>query len=338
MRHRSALLRSLNGLLCLYKPPEMAISSVENRLKLRLSADLNALPVPVQPLETKVSHPPPNTSSELTVTTSPSLLIQNPLLQGPRFRPADIYLHFASPLCPFASGVQVVGIGRRGVRLAQLLERAQHIRVYRLTVQLGRSTLDGTADSLTALRTSWRHVSHTKVDRLCSILQGQHQQRMFELAGVTPHSHEAFLLASRGLVRPLPPARPAASEEPPPPAPPLIYGLRCVEFEPPQLVLEVHCVNETAEYLLQLVDSLGTRLKSSASCSSIRRLRHGHFVVGRESLLVKEWTLARVQENLEQCGQILPPSSLRFNQLNFESREPKAIPAFEKSKKLLSDS
>lgn len=39
-----------------------------------------------------------------------------------------------------------------------------------------------------------------------------------------------------------------------------IYGLRCIEYEPPNIELELSCINETEPYLSEFVAELGLQV------------------------------------------------------------------------------
>lgn len=125
--------------------------------------------------------------------------------------------------------------------LRDSLEKNLFIRVYHLSGTLGWTTTDNTAFSKKLKRHSFEHVGRADIDKMCGLAQNMHQWRMLDYAGVVPGSQEAYELLKKGLVKPL------NSK-----TPPLIYGVRCIKFEPPEFTLEVHCVNETYTFLRDL--------------------------------------------------------------------------------------
>lgn len=112
-------------------------------------------------------------------------------------------------------------------------------------------------------------------------------------------SQEAYELAARGLLGPQGKSVP------------ILTGLRCVGFEPPNFTLgkqsvdpagrlmsadllclvftEVQCLNETQKYLRRVVHEIGLELRSTAVCKAVRRTRDGAFGL-QDALLHHHWT------------------------------------------------
>jgi len=42
-----------------------------------------------------------------------------------------------------------------------------------------------------------------------------------------------------------------------------IYGLKCIDYNPPNIELELVCINETESYLAEFVSELGLQVKSN---------------------------------------------------------------------------
>lgn len=112
------------------------------------------------------------------------------------------------------------------------------------------------------------------------------------LCGVDMQSQAAYELASQGLIRP------ANSKLP------ILYGIKCVEFNNPDFTIEIHCVNEYEGYLKALIHEIGMKLRSSAHCTGIQCIRHSYFTIDN-ALLKKHWNLQNIIENMEQCNKIL---------------------------------
>ena len=72
---------------------------------------------------------------------------------------------------------------------------------------------------------------------------------------------------------------------------------------------EMHAINEECMYLKQIVSDLGYRLKSSAVCPQIRRIRQGQFTLDY-ALLRKDWHLEPILENMRLCRKFTKPDQL----------------------------
>ena len=189
------------------------------------------------------------------------------------------------------------------------LEKNLFIRVYHLSGTLGWTTTDNTAFSKKLKRHSYEHVGRADIDKMCSLAQNMHQWRMLDYAGVVPGSQEAYELLKKGLVKPL------NSK-----TPPLIYGVRCIKFEPPEFTLEVHCVNETYTFLRDFIYKIGVSVRSSAYCTKVRRIRYGP--IGLEHALVaEEWNLRKVCASIQQCYKLLLPPNMPKSEEEEEEEE-----------------
>lgn len=116
-------------------------------------------------------------------------------------------------------------------------------------------------------------------------------------------SEEIYEEASKGLVVP-------KSNK----TPPQIYDLRCVEFTRPFFKLELQSINESEDFLVNLIHNIGLRLKTYAICVQIRRFKYGPIGLHSDSLLQNEWKdFDRISENLKFTNRVLH----NFNNLNF---------------------
>lgn len=115
------------------------------------------------------------------------------------------------------------------------------IRVYHVSGEFGTSTENNFPDSLVIARANYSHVWPDKLTAVLSSMQASHQKKMFELCGVDIKSNAAYEIAKRGLIRP------ADSTLP------VVYGIKCVQFDRPRFTVEVHAINEHVKYLGQLV-------------------------------------------------------------------------------------
>lgn len=72
--------------------------------------------------------------------------------------------------------------------------------------------------------------------------------------------------------------------------------------------LELHCINETGEFLAELVHDIGIDMRSNAACVQLRRTQLGPFLLPH-ALLRKHWTLEHVLNNVGLCKSILSQES-----------------------------
>lgn len=295
-----AAFKRLNGVFCVYKPVGLTCSLVQKSIANRLVRDLNALPCyeyerqiqQEQGVYFDVKQPVPTTVPD-TLTD----LSEHRLVLGNRYIPSDIDVNFIDGLSKDSSGVLVMNLGKYTEDF-DMLSWAKYLRVYHVKGRFGFATHDYTPKGKLVERSTYHHITQGKLDKVCSSCQSGHQRAMFEYAGVRPNSQEAYEMACQGIIRP-------ESRD----TPPMLYGVKCIHFQPPDFTLEIHSINETTDYFKQLINDIGLKLKSTAVCSHIHRLRYGHFTL-KQALLRQQWTLEQIVENLQQCKTLLTPEKL----------------------------
>ncbi|XP_043188334.1 mitochondrial mRNA pseudouridine synthase Trub2-like isoform X2 [Amphibalanus amphitrite] len=304
-RRAADIWRRLHGLVCVFKPAGCTVNHCMRVLRHRLAADLNAVEEAryaavvdgrtaaagdsaslEPPLVDSASLEPPLVDS---ASLEPPLAGLNPrLLTGPALQPVDVRVARLASLGRHMSGPLLLGVNS-GARLAAALRDAgPQVRVHQVTARLGLATDTLLAAGRPTERAAYGHVTRGRLEAVLSGLQAAHQRLMFEHTGLPVNSQAAYELASRG------PARPERG------APPVIYGLRCQQFAPPFVTIEVHSCNESSQYLLTLVADLGRQLRTAAVTVRSRCLRHGPFHL-EHALLMKHWQLEHVQRNMRQC-------------------------------------
>ena len=298
--------KRLNGLVCVFKPAGCTVNHCMKVLRHRLAVDLNAMeeagfraaaelpapdPVPPESREAAVavSGPGPVPGPGQGPGPVPELTaLSRRLVTGPAFLPVDVRVARLASLDRHISGPLLLGVNG-GTRLVTALRQAgPQLRVHQLTARLGLATDTLLADGRPTDRASYGHVTRGRLEAVLGGLQSAHQRLMFEHTGLPVNSQAAYELAARG------PLRPARG------SPPVLYGLRCVQFAPPFFTLEVHGCNESGQYLLTLVADLGRQLRTAAVTVRARCLRHGPFTV-EHALLMKHWRLKHVQHNMREC-------------------------------------
>ncbi|VDP92395.1 unnamed protein product [Echinostoma caproni] len=331
---RFVLFRLLNGLAAFYKPPNTNTGKLISLMKRTLSEgsfrlgvlnsrlDYNAFPEESGVLRT-VLQPISESSKSMTVVTVPDIT-HSKFVVGRTFYPSDFMIYAVDPLADMASGVQVFGIGEDGVlQMATNFEQFSWLKTYHLTGLLGRASVDGTPMGATLLRSSWRHVTRPKLDRVLAGLQAQCRSEALLQAGLRPNTQTAYLALSGRVpgqdLRALTPRkaygelherdhllppweryRSLGAQSSGVPTPnrgleaeedrrqqaPCVHSIKCIHFEPPYFTLEVQVSCETFSFLVDLVASIGPRLRSTCLLSRARRVRHGR-ITTEHALLYK---------------------------------------------------
>ncbi|KZC07810.1 putative tRNA pseudouridine synthase 2 [Dufourea novaeangliae] len=215
----------------------------------------------------------------------------NPLVVGPRYQPNDFRLSATKLTGMDTSGVMVCGIND-GNKLAFKLRNAKCTRFYKVKGILGQATDNYFYTGKIVEKSTYKHVKHGHIDRVCSSMQSSHQRKMFELCGIDMQSQAAYELAVKGLLRPSDPNIP------------MIYTIRCVHFSPPEFTLEIVCINEYEMYLKTIVHDVGMQLRSTATCTQILCIQDGLFTLDH-ALLTKHWDLVSILSSISVSDKIL---------------------------------
>ncbi|XP_050309799.1 pseudouridylate synthase TRUB2, mitochondrial [Anthonomus grandis grandis] len=280
----------LKGLVCLYKPAEVTVRKMRNVFINKICQELNTLEG--RPLSGYVDIEG-NPSDKLTVTVKPNLA-DHPLVVGPRYQEQDLPVSWSNYLGFHTSGVILFGV-RSGTKHAKYLRENRPTRAYRVKGLLGQVTDNCYKTGKVVHKSTWRHVRRQNMDKFLSAMQASHQKKMFEMCGVDLQSQTAYELAVQGLIRP------ANSKIP------ILYGIKCIEFEPPEFTLEIQCINEYEDYLCQLIHEIAQRLHSTAHCTGIQCIRHSRFTL-EHALLMKHWNLTNILQSMEYCRTLLKES------------------------------
>jgi tRNA U55 pseudouridine synthase TruB len=294
---------ALNGVFCVYKPAGSSVRQLLHALRTNLSRELNQLPCRLARQRVVISeHKEVDSSNNLPAIKTEVDFSDHPLVSGQRYIEDDFDMASVDSLATGASGVQVLAIGR-GLSRLRLINQARYLRVYHVKGQFGLATQDFTPTGKIIEKTTYKHVSRARLDRITAAIQAGHQKQMFKSAGVDLQSQEAYDLACQGLLRPV-----AQSDKST--LGPVLYGIRCIHFHAPDFTLEIHAVNESSVYLMKLVHEIGIELRSTAVCTGLRRLRYGHFTLAH-ALLTKHCDARSITENIEFCRPIVTREVLR---------------------------
>lgn len=282
------MFRRLQGLFCVYKPSGVHWKLVRDTIETNLLKGLNATPSPPIPQEVRFL-PQPGIENEgpraLTLTaTSVPVLSQHPLVTGPEFQ--HIKVGVGHRLDAASSGVLVLAVGNANRTLSDLY-RMQVTRDYTLEGEFGTATDDFSHTGRVVERSTYGHITLDKMERVLMMLQGANQKALLTYSNVDMQSQEAYELAARGLLGPDGKSAP------------ILTGLRCIRFEPPNFTLEIQCLNETQKYLRKVVHEIGLELRSTAVCKGVRRTRDGPFVL-QDALTRNHWTAADVKQAIRR--------------------------------------
>lgn len=157
---------------------------------------------------------------------------------------------------------------------------------------MGTSTETNFYDSRVVEAAGYNHITENKLSRMVASLQASHQRKMFEMAGVDVQSQEAYELAQKGWIRP------AQNEMP------VIYQIKLIEYRKPFFTLEVVSINETEQFLGQLVHDIALSIRTHAHIVKLRCVRHGAFTT-ESSLTRDNWDLQSIVTNMGLCNKIL---------------------------------
>lgn len=291
----------LKGFVCLYKPPQTTARHMKDIFLGNLIEDLNNLPGRPPKPYVKIEG---DTTKPMKVSVIESYA-DNPLIVGPRYQMEDFKYHWAQYPGKKSSGVvlfalnQSALLGRENPDPDLNPEPLEEnpwphcVKAYHLHGKLGIVTSNMFSDGNVLFdKVKYQFIRPDHMDKILASLQAQYQRRMFQLAGVQIGSQEAYDLASQG------PIRPAELKEP------VVYGLRCVHFKPPDFTIEVHCIGEYEEFLIRLIYDVGQKLRSAAICTSVQCIRLAQFSL-EHALLRKHWRLEHVVENMEVCQRLI---------------------------------
>ncbi|KAJ8680739.1 hypothetical protein QAD02_016526 [Eretmocerus hayati] len=277
----------LNGVFIVYKPAGTHYLQVKGTIINNICRDLNRMEVR-----------PPNKYVEIEGETNKEMRVvvrdsyaDHPLVVGPRYVPEDFKLNGANLMSKESSGVLVCGVNA-GTKLVHNLKLSRLTKFYKIKGMLGQARSNDFSTGAIVEKSTWKHIKRHQIDHMCAAMQGSHQRRMFDVSGLDIQSQAAYDVAVKGPIRP---ANPMV---------PMVYSIKCVDFQPPEFTLEVVCINENDAYLKSLASEIGYKLKSTAHCTFLQCTQYGLFNV-KDALLSKHWDLQSILDNIQICREIL---------------------------------
>ncbi|XP_012275402.1 mitochondrial mRNA pseudouridine synthase Trub2 [Orussus abietinus] len=288
----------LNGVFAVYKPPGVHVKKVRQTLMAHLCRDLNSMKV----------RPPINhvyiegeTNKPMTVSVGPSYA-DHILVVGPRYQHEDLKLTSSNYLGSDASGILLCGVNS-GNRIVHKIRESRPTSFYKIKGTLGQATDTFFITGKIIEKSSYKHVKRIMIDRICASMQSSHQKKMFELCGVDMQSQAAYELATKG------PIRPADNNIP------MIYAIKCIDFNSPEFTLEVVSINESLQYLQSLIHEIGIELHTTATCTQVQCFKYGLFDI-QLALLKKYWNLENILENMKLCKNFINKNKFIMRQEN----------------------
>ncbi|VEN49202.1 unnamed protein product [Callosobruchus maculatus] len=289
-QNAAAMWNALRGIVCVYKPAEASVRKLRRDLIMKICKGLNEVD------ENQYYRPFKPHTSNATELIQQSVdrsvdLRDHPLVYGPKFDELDLSLSWSNFLGWNTSGVLLFGL-RSGTQSARYIRENRSSRAYRIKGVFGQATDTGFKNGKVVERSTWRHIKPFHFDKILSAMQAAHQKKMFEMSGIDMQSQLAYELAAQG------PIRPINSKLP------IIYGIKCIDYEGPEFTLEIQCINEYETYLVGLIHEIGVRLHSTAHCTAIKCIRHSYFNLDH-ALLSRHWDLKNILQNIRMCNRIL---------------------------------
>jgi len=269
--------RLLQGIFCVYKPPDMSIRFLRQVLASNMCRDLCEMKQPI---------PPPLISIEGSVAGEMKLVkltdySATPQVLGAPFQPKDLKISCAPTFDKKISGVCVVGVNKGG-GMTNTIREFRLIRTFQIEGKFGFATDNHFHDGKVVEKSKFAHVTKSKLSKVLMSIQAGHQRKSVEYLGVDLQTQEAYeAIVQDGIVRP------SSS------GPTLVYALNIIDFNPPDFTIEVSCINENGDYMTLLVHEIGMMLKTNAVCSKIRCIRYGPWTL-QHALLRKHWTVEHI--------------------------------------------
>ncbi|CAF0891985.1 unnamed protein product [Adineta ricciae] len=284
----------LHGVACLFKPADMQMQHFFIVLQERLASAFNQMPCrsAMQRIDIKRDE---TTGKEIVVSSVD--LSDTVQVLGPRYQPEDFDIKAIFPLESFSSGLQIVSINDNS-KLLEQIQNGQPLRCYHVQGRLGESTNTLDANGVIVEKSTYKHVNRSKIERVCALIQSSFQASMYKMSGISPFTQAGFELAKGGLWKPRDHT-----------LPPIVYGLKLLNFKAPFFDIEMHVINEQEMHLKEVILDIGIRLRTSTLSESVRRTKIGPLMI-QHSLVIDEITPETLITNINTIETIIDKSNL----------------------------
>ncbi len=233
---------------------ERAFSNVESIIPLPL-----AHPKPAHVPVAAVAEPP---KSGILILDKPTRLTSHDVVQAVRRASNIRRVGHAGTLDPLATGVLVVCLGSA----TRVIDTIQALpKVYRAKVLLGVSTASYDADGLVIETVDPSHIERSDVEAALDPFRGEILQVPPMVSALKHEGERLYKLARQGI---------EVEREP---RPVTIHSLALVDWNPPELTLEMTVSSGT--YVRSMAHDLGQALGVGAHLTALRREAIGHFHV-----------------------------------------------------------
>lgn len=192
-------------------------------------------------------------------------------------------------LDPLATGVLVVAVGDATKLIEYLMGED---KVYEVQIEFGKISTTYDRDGEVTVIDPEPSVSREALEAALLGFVGAIRQVPPAFSAVKVEGRRAYALARQGKSPNLSPREVA------------IYSINVRGFEPPFVVLEVHCGSGT--YIRSLAHDLGQALGSGGMVTELRRLRVGAFTLDRAAKLAEAGSEALAAEALGYEAHLIP--------------------------------
>lgn len=170
-------------------------------------------------------------------------------------------------LDPFATGLMILVVGKECKNASKY---SKLDKVYEATIILGKTSTTGDPEGeITAV--SDKKAGLDEVKKSLKSLTGEIEQVPPKFSAIKVDGQRAYKLARAGKEVEIPKRKVQ------------IYNLKLIEFEYPQLKIEVHVSSGT--YIRTLAEDIGKSLGVGAYCSELRRIKVGKWRVEDATLI-----------------------------------------------------
>ena len=178
----------------------------------------------------------------------------------------------AGTLDPLATGLVIICTGKSTKQISRYQEME---KVYMAQIRLGATTPSFDLETEVDATYPWEHITREKLEDTLIRFTGEQDQLPPVFSAKSVDGKRAYTMARKGKEVLLKPQRIH------------VYSLKLLEFQPPEITLEVTCSKGT--YIRSLARDLGVALGSGAHLTGLRRTRIGHYKV-EESITIEKFT------------------------------------------------
>lgn len=129
-------------------------------------------------------------------------LADHPLVSGPRYNESHLSIRLLNNPGWYASGLVLGLIGPATGQLGHRFARHRLPRVYELKGELGLATDNHLDTGRVVVKSTWRHVTRERYERVLAKIEAAQRSGVFTVAGVDLRSEEAYQMALEGGMAP----------------------------------------------------------------------------------------------------------------------------------------